>query len=403
MYREISIVHHLQQSVTEHFGKHISTATDCVDLANVLSQKLNVKISPQTLRRFFGLVKADSAPSTYTLDLLSKYCGFKDYKDFSQSYSKSELEIFFADTQHQDENYWQKSEQLCRQITSSAQLLVTTHRRLMPLPMARKYFLENHPMRDMIGSVYSQYFSAYLKYNKSNEAKIFAYGFLFQSAFLLENKELMELYFKKIQNTEITDHIYIIPAALKYGVQLLYADFIGNENLFRKYFSEMKKVRLQYVEASETSVFSFEYTVLESLIFTNRTKEILFLIENNTPQKNCEDAYIPLERKKTHEEVWNILCAVAYQKMGNEAKTEYYLNRVDLSNLGIGWEKYYSMMYYFVQVKRLEKHEQTTVISKLRILIDDTYFSYYETMLNGYLKNPEDQTWKSSENSPQFP
>ena len=392
MHSEISIVQQLQKRVVEQYGKQISTSTDCNDLARLLTQNFNVNISSQTLRRFFGLIKSGSDSSNFTLNLLSKFCSYKDFKDFGNSYTSSEIEIFFSNTENDDQNYWRKSEQLCREITNSPVLLISTHRRLLNFPMARKYFLENHPMRDMLGTVYSQYFSAYLKFSTGNEAKIFAYGFLFKSAFLLQNKELMELYIKKVRETEISDDMHVIPAGLKYGVQLLYADFTGNEFLFRKCFAEMKKVRLDFIKASERSVCSFEYTVLESLIFTNRTKEMKFLMENNTFQKEDDPIFIPVQRKKTHEEVWKILCATACQKLGDHKNAELYLNRVNLENLEIGWEKYYSMMYYFVRLKSPDKRLLTSLISKLKILINDTYFSYYDTLLDEYIENLEMKT-----------
>lgn len=389
MNREISILVHLQKNVGKQFGKQISSSTDCDQLARLLTRNANVNLSPQTLRRFFGLVKSESKTSHFTLDILSRFCGYIDFKDFSHSYRNTELELFFSNNENADENYWQKSEQLCKQIISSSELLVSTHHRLMSFPLARKYFIEHHPLRDMIGTVYSQYFLAYLKYNTSNQARIFAYGFLFKSAFLSQNEELMELYYKKVKETEVTEDVHVIPAGLKYGVQLLYADYTGNEYLFRKSFAEMKKVRLNYIEASEKSVCSFEYTVLESLIFTKRTKEMKFLIENNTFQKNNDEGFIPSQRKKTHDEVWKILCTTAYQKMGDKENTDQFLNRVNLDNLEIGWTKYYSIMYYFIQLKRTERDQQAIIISKIKTLIDETYFSYYDTLLDEYLEVSE--------------
>ncbi len=245
-------------------------------------------------------------------------------------------------------------------------------------------------MRDLLGSVYAQYFLTYLKFNHSNEAKIFAYGFLVTGAFLVQNSELMELFYHKVKNTELTKDVYVIPAGLKYGVQLLYADFTGNEYLFRKYLAEMKEVRLKFVEQSEKSVCSFEYTVLELLIFTNRTKEMKFLIENNTFQKTRDEEFVSYQRKKTHEEVWNILCAVAYEKMKDDENRDFYLNKIQLENLESGWQKYYSILYYFVQLKKAESSEKPKILSQLDFLIDQTYFSYYEKLLNDYLQNSEE-------------
>ena len=361
---ENNILTHLQKNVEKQFGKKISTATDCIYLSESVKEKLSVKISPQTIRRFFNLVKSNSGCSLFTLNLLAKYCGFQDFKTFNDAYNCSELEIFFSGKENDQNDFWQKSDQLCKQITDSPELLVSIHHRLMPFPLARKFFMEHHPLRDLIATVYSQYFLEYLKYNTHNEARIFAYGFLFKSAFLAQNEELMELYYNQVQETELTEDVHVIPAGLKYGVQLLYADFIGDEYLFRKYFAEMKKVRLEYINASEKSVCSFEYTVLESLIFTNRTNEMKFLIDNNTFQNYDDLIFIPVHRKQTHEEAWKILCATVYQKIGNQQKADHYFNLVNLENLENGWRKYYSILYYFIQLKNSKNDRETETILK---------------------------------------
>jgi hypothetical protein len=239
MNRETDILYYLQKNVMKHFGKHIHTATDCEQLANDIIRKLNVNISGQTLRRFFGLIKSSSAPVSI------HWIFFPDIVDqaifkYSEHYSNAELEAFFGEREENERDYWRKGEDLCCRISDSSEMLVSIHHRLMSFPLVRKYFIECHPMRDMIGTVYSQYFLAYLKFNQSNEAKIFAYGFLFHGAFLQQNSELMELYYRKVKETKLKAEVFVIPAGLKFGVQLLYADFIQNEDLFKLTFDEMK-------------------------------------------------------------------------------------------------------------------------------------------------------------------
>jgi hypothetical protein len=389
MNREISVVNQLRKNIEKKFGKDIQTATDCDNLVSLITRDCKTNISFQTLRRFFGLIKTTSGSSHFTLDLLSQYCGYGNFKEFRNTCNNQELELFFGNSDNTNHNYWDRSEQLCQQIIKSPDLLVSTHHRLMSFPMARKYFMENHPLRDLLGSVYVQYFSAYLKYNTSNEAKIFAYGFLFQSSFLLQNTESMDLYYNKVKETELTENVHVIPAGLKFGVQLLYADFTGNENLFKRYFAEMKKARLRYRTASEKSVCSFESTVLESLIFTNRSQEMKFLIENNTFQINNDEDYIPSKRKETHDEVWKILCAVAYQKMRDKKNTERFLNQINLKNLGTGWKKYYSLLYYSVYFHSAQQDQKIECFSKLKILISETYFCYYQNYLIEFSKELE--------------
>ncbi len=256
----------------------------------------------------------------------------------------------------------------------------------MGFPMARKYFLEHHPMRDLLGTVYSQYFLSYLKYNSNSEAKIFAYGFLFHTAFLQENLELMELYYSKIKEIELVEDIHVIVKGLKFGVQLLYTDFINNDRLFKKTFTEMKKVRENCISASQKSVCSFEYTVLESLIFTNRLKEIKFLLKNNTIQIESDEMCVPQSRKQSHDEVWKIICAISYQKLGDLEKCMSYLNKVNLDNLGIGWKNYYSILYKFVELDFISNERKLECYWSLKILIDKGCFSYFEQKLNNIYK-----------------
>jgi len=381
MKRTSEAIRQLRVKVIGQFGKQIVTATDCENLAALLTAKHKENISAQTLRRFFGLVRASSQPGRFTLDLLAKFCGFTDFYHFANANSNSELVLFFGADENSGKDFWHKSEELCRQIADSAELLITTHQRMMPYPLVRKYFMENHPMRDMLGTVYSQYFLCYLKFNPSNEAKIFAYGFLFKSAFLQGNDELMKVFYRQISETDLTPDVFVIPAGLKFGIMLLYADLVRDDKLFAQIFSDMKKVRKQYIPASKASVCSFEYTVLESLIFTNRKSEIKFLLENNTEQKRPQPKFIPADRKSTHDEVWKILCAVGYHKIGDIDTSKKYLESIHLENLGFGWQKYYSMIYYSLLAEISEPSEQKKIYLKLRDLIDETYFSFYEDRL----------------------
>ena len=151
----------------------------------------------------------------------------------------------------------------------------------------------------------------------------------------------------------------------------------------------MKKVRLEYINASEKSVCSFEYTVLESLIFTNRTNEMKFLIDNNTFQNYDDLIFIPVHRKQTHEEAWKILCATVYQKIGNQQKADHYFNLVNLENLENGWRKYYSILYYFIQLKNSKNDRETETILKIKTLIEETYFSYYDSLLSDFLDDQD--------------
>lgn len=378
----------LRQKVCIVYGKQITSARDCDALANILLEKHAITLNSQTLRRFFGLIKSNSKSGGYTLDALSLYCGYNDFEYFKSVQTNKDLETFFGED-NSEENYCSKAEDLCRRVMSSSKFLVTTHHQLMEFPSVRKFFLEHYPIRDMLGTVYSQYFSVYLKYNNSNEARIFAYGFLFKSAFLQENDELIHLYHNMVKSIKLTTDIFVVPAGMKFGIELLYADYIKDDKAFKKTFLEMKKFRKKYIPNSERSACSFEYSVLELLIFSSRTKEMKYLVDNDTKQIYPDRNFVSLERTQTHKEVWKVLCAATYHKMGDKERCLESLAAINIDDIGIGWNKYYSLLYHLICLQHPDFYIGYDVHDKLENLINETNFSFYRTVLRNVYKNDE--------------
>ena len=71
--------------VQNKLGRQILSSSDCTILANDLFKVTGVKISINTLRRLFHLMKSKYQPSLFTLDTLSRYCGYSSYSDFITS------------------------------------------------------------------------------------------------------------------------------------------------------------------------------------------------------------------------------------------------------------------------------------------------------------------------------
>ena len=145
----------------------------------------------------------------------------------------------------------------------------------------------------------------------------------------------------------------------------------------------MLKARDSYKEVSQKSVCSFEYAVLEHLVFTDKTEIMQFLIENNTSQLFSDKPFVRQDRKENHEECWKIMCSLAYFKMKNYELSKQYLSAVNLKKLSVGWEKYYAILYYFVKYKFDEKDEKSLIKNKISQLIGETHFTYYLNLVNG--------------------
>ena len=81
-------IDYLKSLVAIGFSKNVTTAYDCSSLATAIETTIQKKVSVDTLRRFFGVINSTSLPSTYTLDVLSKYVGYKNWSDLIAGYQE---------------------------------------------------------------------------------------------------------------------------------------------------------------------------------------------------------------------------------------------------------------------------------------------------------------------------
>lgn len=80
----------LKLKVEMKFGRKISYQKDCNALSNKILESQKEYISPATLRRVFGFLSTNSNPSRVTLDILSRYIGYKNWENFNQSQISTE-------------------------------------------------------------------------------------------------------------------------------------------------------------------------------------------------------------------------------------------------------------------------------------------------------------------------
>ena len=72
----------LKISAIQIFGGPVNSPKDCYELSQHISERTGRKVSPTTLRRFFGLLPSSSAFSTYVLDSIAIYSGSSDFNSF---------------------------------------------------------------------------------------------------------------------------------------------------------------------------------------------------------------------------------------------------------------------------------------------------------------------------------
>lgn len=82
----------LKKNIQIELGKAVTTRGHCEELEHEVHRKTGVKLSYNTIRRFFKLAGklSHSEPSVSTLDILANYAGFRDFHSLKIGMTKSE-------------------------------------------------------------------------------------------------------------------------------------------------------------------------------------------------------------------------------------------------------------------------------------------------------------------------
>lgn len=104
------MIKNLIKEVEKRYGGKIATSNDCKYLSQDISDAINELISESTLRRFFGFLKTTSKPSVVTLNILSKFVGFEDWKDF-------QLNRDIENIANNDDKTWLRSFDISKKIS----------------------------------------------------------------------------------------------------------------------------------------------------------------------------------------------------------------------------------------------------------------------------------------------
>jgi hypothetical protein len=74
----------LRKKTVENSGLTMTSLGHCIQLSNYILEKHDTFISYNTLRRFFNVIANETKPSALTLDILSRFNGYKNYMHFSR-------------------------------------------------------------------------------------------------------------------------------------------------------------------------------------------------------------------------------------------------------------------------------------------------------------------------------
>lgn len=93
------------------FGRNIKSQKDCNSLSIQILATTGEVVSHSTIRRCWGLLKANTKPSLTTLNVLCKYCNYKDWDDFVKKNTEQ------THTELNQSKQWKTAQKRCNEET----------------------------------------------------------------------------------------------------------------------------------------------------------------------------------------------------------------------------------------------------------------------------------------------
>lgn len=287
----------LRGEIETVFGKKIHSYLECKELHDAIQEKTGFNISVNTLRRFFGIVNAVSSPSTFTLNILSSYCGYKSFADFSLNYKPVEIKSnsfasdFLAYLISQFENIPVNHENDVTYLNMVRNTILSLKRypdlfrllqaQIAKTPNGQNYYFEKFVNIDELNGYYGDGLRFYLAEKKTVEAQLFGHSLLALKHWLsLENQSFYDEYEQVMQFVPDTS-IHPSVTGRYFTTQLLHAYLQKTDR--SQILQEAKNFYsiIAPVQYKHQGFPCFELTYTAGLILIGEWGEALYYLREN--------------------------------------------------------------------------------------------------------------------------
>jgi hypothetical protein len=352
----------LLQEVEKKYGKKVLSYTDCLYLSKAITQQTGFRLNVSTLRRFFGLVKANYPPSPTTKDILAKFIGYHTFEHF-QSIHQIEtaplegessillhyLEILFSRasaTTYSDPTWLAIMQQTILFLDNHPQFVDGFQRSMAKSLVGQNVYFEQFINIDQLNGYYGKGLRYYLTEKLTKEARIFSHSLLALRSFLTNDAKGLAIHHAEVVQQALDSSIHPFVCARYYATQLLFHQ--GNpEELYKGLFD----ARAFYKEMiSPKDAFQsfpcFELVITEALILIGQPIEALFYVRE---QKKKKSIYIPPAVDVQLFTAFDLYEAIAYTMLGEEEKAKKAFRRVNTAEFYFLSRQYHNILYMQVE------------------------------------------------------
>jgi tetratricopeptide (TPR) repeat protein len=374
----------LQEEVEKVFGRKILIASDCDSLSKDIYQQTQLKLSLNTLRRFFNLMKSKYQVSLFTLDLLSMYCGFSSFTDFLNKKEEivvnnsdqdkgllNFLTLLFNDADIKcinDVTYISLIHTVINYLDNMPNVIDEFQRKIAKTLNGQTFYFEHAVNIDKLNSFYGVGLSYYLHEKTTVEAQIFGHSLLCFRYWLTMNDEGIKKHYNEVLRYNINEASPPSVAGRYFAAQLYYAEaFEKNlDQIFieaREFYACIKPSKIIYQDFP-----SFEYILSEALILTNQYEEALFYISEAIKKRNNKVA--PHVDLKLFESIY-LYQAIALANSGKKEKAQDILDTIITRNF-YSLSRNFNRILFFSLKQTFKKSK--FIRQQLEYLIEQTGF-----------------------------
>ena len=372
----------IKEEIVNIFGRRIVSSRDCIQLSDEIYQKTRLQLNPNTLRRFFGLVKADYQPSHSTLTILSRYCGFQSVEEVvvnrNGNYREEDttadgtlqfLVSLFRDITVKDSNdctFLSVVINTVNFLNRQYQFADKFQSQVAKTKNGQEFYFEKFVNIDRLDSYYGNGLRYYHAEKKVADSQVFAHSLLVFRYWLTEKNDLLKHHFKILEqqrpSTSITPFIY----GRYWAAQLYYAHAFSQSpdkiiSGAYNYYSSVSK------EDSAVSFPRFELYLAEALVLTGHPEEALYYIQQAKKDYTEKDDYAYWKFYQN----FILLETIAQTKMQTDSVNELFdkINPTQFYFL----RKQYSNILYLLLIAQLKK-QNPRHDEQMKALINETGF-----------------------------
>jgi tetratricopeptide (TPR) repeat protein len=366
------------------FGRCITSYRDCIQLSDDIFRKTQKQINPNTLRRIFGLVKAEYPPSQATLDILSKYCGFYSVEELCTSKQKvNNDDIVYQDQLLNfivtlfiqtpvddilDKTFLTLARHTITFLNNNDLMAEKFMNVISKTKTGQDLYFENFVNVDKLNSSYGNGLRYYLHAKGTEEASLFAHALITLKYWLNNNQE------KILHQGDYLLDRNLSPASTepyimtRYFAALLFyaeaASMSADEILIDiyKYYSSAA------LNDNKEQLICFEYIISEALMLTGHSQDALYYLRNYRSTFNKSEYsvfFISLDNLK-------LLDALAHYKTGKYKTAERIFDEIITSDFHFLNKHFASILYLQLMDKLKRKNDK--ILETRTKLIQQTGF-----------------------------